>query len=342
MAVFSVLIPVYNSEKYIQECVRSVLDQTFQNFEIILADDGSTDESGKICDQLSSCDKRITVIHQKNQGPAVARIAAFQKARGDYVIYMDSDDLWDKQLLEKIQAIIEKHDCDIVTFRLRYIDLKGKYLGELPPAYPRENVVYDIRSVIIKFLTEEVENSLCKRAVRRNCIDCSQIASLSGIKDIYLGEDMVQSFIMIKDCKNMVYLDQSLYYYRVNPHSLTHNLDIKPTIDIAKARQYLHIIIRQSKFNQAEYRKMLEKSFWERYLTDLVNVAALYDIKTLKKTVHEIKKLDIYKSTKKKVRGYSLSLKRKMLYFLEQSEWWTCFWLLARIYKRLIGNRGIG
>ena len=109
MVAFSVLIPVFNSEEHLQECVDSVLNQTFQNFEIILIDDGSTDRSGDICEKYSALDKRIEVIRQRNQGPTIARIAAFQRASGRYVIYMDSDDLWDEQLLEKVQKAIEKY-----------------------------------------------------------------------------------------------------------------------------------------------------------------------------------------------------------------------------------------
>ena len=115
MVAFSVLIPVFNSEEHLQECVDSVLNQTFQNFEIILIDDGSTDRSGDICEKYSALDKRIEVIRQRNQGPTIARIAAFQRASGRYVIYMDSDDLWDEQLLEKVQKAIEKY-----IFRRKY------------------------------------------------------------------------------------------------------------------------------------------------------------------------------------------------------------------------------
>ena len=336
MVAFSVLIPVFNSEDYLRECIDSVLKQTYTNFEIILVDDGSADKSGDICEEYSALDRRIKVIRQRNQGPTIARIAAFQRASGRYVIYMDSDDLWDEQLLEKVQRTIESYNCDIVSFRWKYIDHEGKYLDEFSSRYPEENILYDIRVLMIKFLTEDVENSLWKRTVRRDCIDPFQITSLSAIKDIYLGEDMVQSFIMIKDCKNMIYLDQPLYNYRVNPKGLTHDMTAKPIIGVATARQYLWDILNQSKFNQPEYKRMLEKSFWEHYLTDLVNIAALYNVKILKETAIEIRNQNIYIVTKNKVRGYDLSIKRRILYYLEQSERWRCFWIIARIYKRLI------
>ena len=109
MVAFSVLIPVFNSEDYLRECIDSVLKQTYTNFEIILVDDGSADKSGDICEEYSALDRRIKVIRQRNQGPTIARIAAFQRASGRYVIYMDSDDLWDEQLLEKVQRTIESY-----------------------------------------------------------------------------------------------------------------------------------------------------------------------------------------------------------------------------------------
>ena len=90
----SIIVPVYNIEKYIDECIQSVLNQTYTAWELILVDDGSTDNSGNICDEYAKTDTRIKVLHQKNQGVSAARNIALDKAEGDYIMFLDADDYW--------------------------------------------------------------------------------------------------------------------------------------------------------------------------------------------------------------------------------------------------------
>ena len=100
---FSVLIPVYNTEKYIEECLQSVLNQTYQDFEIILVDDGSTDSSGVICDNYQKdYPEKIKVKHKENQGQLASRCVAIKEAKGDYCIFVDSDDSIKNNLLENL------------------------------------------------------------------------------------------------------------------------------------------------------------------------------------------------------------------------------------------------
>ena len=110
MPLISVIVPVYNCEKYIEACVNSVLNQTFADFEIILVDDGSPDDSGKLCDQLAEKNNKIVVLHQKNQGQAAARNNGVKIARGEWLNFLDSDDLIHPQMLERLyNAVIENN-----------------------------------------------------------------------------------------------------------------------------------------------------------------------------------------------------------------------------------------
>ena len=120
-AMVSVIIPVYNVQMYLAECVDSVINQTYKNLEIILVDDGSTDESGKICDQYSEIDSRIHVIHKKNGGLSDARNAGIQVSTGKYLSFIDSDDYLERTALEQMmQAILISHSeiaiCNIMRF----------------------------------------------------------------------------------------------------------------------------------------------------------------------------------------------------------------------------------
>lgn len=109
----SVVIPVYNVEKFLQKCVASVLNQTYRNLDIILVDDGSTDLSGKICDELGNCDKRVTVIHKKNGGLSDARNAGLNVAKGEYYAFIDSDDYISSDMIEIMVNSARKNNCDI-------------------------------------------------------------------------------------------------------------------------------------------------------------------------------------------------------------------------------------
>ena len=97
--MLSVIVPVYNSETYVEECIKSILYQSYSDFELILVDDGSTDKSGEICDRYSKIDSRIRVIHQINQGPSKSRIAGLESSTGEYIAFIDSDDIVEESYL---------------------------------------------------------------------------------------------------------------------------------------------------------------------------------------------------------------------------------------------------
>ena len=114
--LFSIIIPVYNVEKYLRECVDNLLEQDFHDFEVILVDDGATDSSGAICDEYAENSEKVKVIHQKNAGQAVARNAGTEIAQGEYVIYIDSDDyICDKAFLSKLAVKTEKQP-DVILY----------------------------------------------------------------------------------------------------------------------------------------------------------------------------------------------------------------------------------
>ena len=111
----SIIVPVYNVEEYLDECVQSIISQTFSNIEIVLVDDGSTDSSGMICDCWAEKDKRITVVHKQNAGLSSARNTGIELAQGKYIIFVDSDDCWiGEKSLSQLYDIAESHDADVV------------------------------------------------------------------------------------------------------------------------------------------------------------------------------------------------------------------------------------
>ena len=113
---FSIIVPIYNTQRYLWDCVQSVMDQTFTDWELILVDDGSTDGSGKIADSLAAQDDRIRVVHQDNKGQFFARQAGIQLARGEYLFFLDGDDRFVSDALSLVHALLEQKEWDLVLF----------------------------------------------------------------------------------------------------------------------------------------------------------------------------------------------------------------------------------
>ncbi|MGN1326481.1 MAG: glycosyltransferase family 2 protein, partial [Clostridia bacterium] len=115
MPKITVIMPVYNVEKYLEEAIDSVIYQTYQNLEIILIDDGSTDNSGNICDEYAKKDSHIKVIHQENKGLSGARNTGLDIATGEYIMFIDSDDIFPKDACEKMLKFMEEKDADYIV-----------------------------------------------------------------------------------------------------------------------------------------------------------------------------------------------------------------------------------
>jgi glycosyltransferase involved in cell wall biosynthesis len=129
--LISIIIPVYNVEKYLNRCVDSIVNQTYSNIEIILVDDGSKDKSGEICDKYAMKDQRIKVFHKKNGGLSDARNYGLKEATGDYISFVDSDDWLETDIYEKCMNSNKKYDADIINFAMQINHSDGKYYNQI-------------------------------------------------------------------------------------------------------------------------------------------------------------------------------------------------------------------
>ena len=133
MVTVSVIVPVYNAEKYLKQTLLSIQNQTFKDFEAILIDDGSSDQSGEICDGQAMTDSRFKVIHQKNSGVAAARNAGIEQAEGEFIAFLDADDCWLPEKLEKQVAFMKEKNCFLSYTAYRFIDENGNILKDYFP-----------------------------------------------------------------------------------------------------------------------------------------------------------------------------------------------------------------
>ena len=236
MPYFSVTIPVYNVEKYVKQCIDSILEQTFQDFEIIIVDDGSTDSSGAICDEYAKKHTNIKVIHKSNEGLLLARRTALQKVSGKVVLFLDSDDYWDKELLENVYSTFQKYSCDMVMYRYRCVDENNQHLYQQKKLLPDMTVIENANEYLSKELGMTYEyNSLCLKAVKRECIDTEEDYSL--YKGLSMGEDALQTVSIAQKIESFVYLDKPLYQYRIIQQSMTRTISEKYLRDYLNVRK---------------------------------------------------------------------------------------------------------
>mgnify|MGYP002711434528 CR=1 FL=1 len=206
MDLVSIIVPVYNIEKWIERCVQSLINQTYQNLEIILVDDGSTDESGKICDELAKKDDRIKVYHKPNGGVSSARNYGLEKATGKYISFCDSDDEIKITMIETLVSEMKSHNVDLV--QCGYV-LKNK---EQEINYISTSRTYDINNEedLFQMLSSPV---LHISSVFTKLFKKEKLNQIRFKEDVDWGEDQIFVFEYLKIVKKFFYIGEVLYVY---------------------------------------------------------------------------------------------------------------------------------
>ncbi len=225
MPKVSVIVPVYNVEKYLQQCVDSLLAQTYKNIEIILVDDGAKDNSGKMCDELAQKDVRIKVVHKENQGLGYARNTGLEYATGEYVTFIDSDDYADVDLIEQLVVNIWENSADVCIGGFERVDNVGQSL--FIEKYQHKCYCEDevINNIFIKMFGSAPEKSDAIRMSVWNTLYSMKIIKEHNIKfpseREFISEDIVFDTEYYPHVKKGVIVESIAYKYRVNPQSLT-------------------------------------------------------------------------------------------------------------------------
>lgn len=204
--LISIIVPVYNVEKYITRCVKSIITQTYTNIEIILIDDGSPDNSGIICDDLAKTDNRIQVIHQKNKGLSGARNTGIDVASGLYIAFVDSDDWIDIEMIKVLHNLIKQYNAQISACGVEMIGDKGHI------AYFSDNL-----EEIILYTRSEAMNELLDDTRIRN-VSYNKLYKKDLFEDIRFPvgkvfEDIFTTYKLLDKSDSVVYCGRPLYYY---------------------------------------------------------------------------------------------------------------------------------
>lgn len=240
--IISIIVPVYNSEKYLDRCINSIINQSYKNLDIILIDDGSTDNSGKICEQYAKQDKRIKVFHKKNGGQSSARNLALKYANGEYIGFVDSDDWINLEMYDYLLNILKKHSADLSFIERKkvfsdHIEIKNNNSLKDEKVYIGEDIIEEYLKYGMKTGNYGLPNYLYKKELFQGIL----------FPEGRICEDIVTNFKLLDKAKKIVKSKFVCYYYFQNNISTTRNKFKKKDYDLLFACEELEKITQNKK-----------------------------------------------------------------------------------------------
>ena len=209
--MISVLLPVFNSQKYLSDCINSILNQSYEDFELVIVDDGSIDQSGEIIKQFIEKDGRIKAFYKENEGSiSKTRNFLLEKVTGDFFIFIDSDDIIEKDFLKILLETMNKSNSDVVACGFKLVNI---------PVLAKKG--YGKREVDSSKAIEEMLFSGRFYAVWNKLFRTEKVKDFRFDESLNYGEDLVYFFNVLKDDHKFTFIDNPLYFYRVHPNSLS-------------------------------------------------------------------------------------------------------------------------
>lgn len=226
---FSFIIPVYNTERFLAQCLDSIIGQSYKEFEVLIVDDGSTDTSGKIADHYAAQDERITVVHNQNKGALLSRVQAIHMAQSDYCIFVDADDFVSPKMLDVLTEEIRQYPHDIFLYERTLTDIRGNPLKEIKGPFPKNTVFSggDKHDMYVQLFENTYLNSLWTKAIKTSLLQ-QDPTDYTQYRTIFDCEDLLHSLFPLTYAQSVKFLGVSLYYYRFSLQSASR--DINPQI----------------------------------------------------------------------------------------------------------------
>lgn len=317
--LLSIIIPAYNIESYIGRCLESLIIQTYKNIEIIIIDDGSTDNTLSIIKEYCNKDNRIKVIHKKNEGVSVARLTGMKKANGEYIGFVDGDDVVEEDMFEFLMNNAKKYDADIshCGYVMDFPDGHSDYYYNTGKKIEQNNFEGLEDLLEGKFVEPGLWNKVYKKTlietyIRQNGMDYS-------IKNL---EDLLVNYYLFKEAKLSIYEDRCKYHYTLRKSSAATNITRNKIIDPIKV---FRIILTDIDSND------LYNTVYRRYLSSLIISATKNPYSDLKKEAIKSIKME-YKNLNK----YEVGIKLKCMCFSIIYAY-PLYYLIRIIYNHLTG-----
>lgn len=325
----SIIVPLYNAEKYLDQCIKSIVSQTYSQLEIILINDGSEDNTRTLCQQWAERDKRIVYKEIENSGAAAARNEGLKLVHGDYVSFVDSDDAINKYFCAHLLEYLETYNCDIASCGFQKIkdSDNAPYLKEIrsqkPEIISNKAEQYARLTTINDDINWWVWNKLYKRSLLLN---------KKFNENLNISEDYRFNWDILKSLTKICYTREKLYYYRMSNNSLTRNLNTQRFFEIIDANEPM---LQESKSMDGKTYKNLLRDYASQNLRalELMNLTKKFNIATYQKICRNIRiyqkdlhliRFDLRILLKAALHSYSLY---RVLYFME-------------IYPKILLGRG--
>ncbi|ROR27369.1 glycosyltransferase involved in cell wall biosynthesis [Mobilisporobacter senegalensis] len=342
-SLFSILISVYNMEKYIGKCIYSVLEQTYPNFEVIIIDAGSTDDSGKICDRYAQLDDRIKVYHQARQGIGKVRRNAVERACGDYYLFLNGNDYWECDLLETLSRTIWNYNCDLMIFNDKNAGAEGKVSGN--PIFEDGSLFdrYNKSRIFEAILNGNQLNKLHTFAVKNTIIHSSD----KQISQMKMDGDHAYILPFIFKANRIIYLDKPMYNYRVLPQRMTKKVYFNRISDTVKVHKLLLRYLELLNMCDKKHLEQFYNSFMKLvlgYISEL-SISRINYIQK-RKMLNKIQNISLYQNGTVYMDKSAFTANEKILLYLMKQKYYDLvilneqknkivYFLLYKIYKKI-------
>ncbi len=320
----SVIIPVFNAADYIEKCIQSVLDQTFSSWELILIDDGSTDNSFDIIRNFAESDERIRAFHQENSGAGMARNKGIENAVGDYVVFLDSDDY----ISENYFSLLSAHDEDVVFIDVQDVNTQGNVIRR---EYMSSFKNYCIDDIIRFQMTGRLPWGGVRKAAKLQLLNEYNIR-YSNHK---VGEEALYSFILLNNAKSVAFIEEPLYNYVIREESLSHTkLDDAWGPVAINLREYIQSIDESEQKGYSHYASTINAFILNAFSGSTRRLCENYPYSQFVKKAKERRKLFFEQVDNKYPIDYQhISVKARILGFCSIHQLHPLVWMLTKCYS---------
>ena len=329
--LISVIIPVYKAERYVEKCIDSIINQSYQNLEIILVDDGSPDNCGRICDEYAKKDNRIIVIHKKNEGVAEARNSGLDKASGNCIAFIDADDWIEKEYFEEMFKQLKEQKADVVL--CAYNRVTGSRIEKINEK--GENISFNTQEYLINSLNPQTGFGVCHtKLIKSKCLK-----DIKFNRDLHVGEDALFNIEISKNIQKAYIHRKVLYNYRINSDSVVKRFDEN------YAQKYLNAMKSVEQYITCNYKeKKIIQNYYNfvAYHVMLVAVNYCYNPKNncnnRRKLLSEVCNNEVFKEGIEKSNYENISLTRKITLFTLKHKLYFLTSIICK-YRQIQNNK---
>lgn len=322
----SILVAAYNAEKYLDACIQSVLSQNYRDYELIIVNDGSNDRTESICQKFALMDKRVKVFSWENHGLILARRKGVEIATGDYILFLDADDMYVKDALSFIVAELTE-EIDVLIYRFQFI---YDATNEIAESGMKEKRIYNEQekeALFLGFINNYEFNHMWSKVIRRKLLLKDKF-DYTKVKDIRLGEDLLQSIFIYDLAKNVRLSNKVIYQYRVLKKSMSHGFDERHFFDISKVYRIFEAYLKNASWGTQRCLDEMYKAYSLKISGILRDLWKSNDILEKKKKISII----ITRENEDMVRKEGIVLQNRILWTMCKNQMWR----LVKIYIRII------